>query len=554
MQSLVAESESTDPLHPTIAGRYAYLPYGEAHVESAPELLRAHIDGDVASVTGTPQAIADPRLAAPGALLLDWSAALDATTLAAGVVLEAQVGGVWTALTGTDVAIALDNSATKLTILPIHGWTASTSYRVRLTPSLHDTLGRALAANETVELRTAAAPATGAMPTPPFDRRTTRTYESWRAANDTLGNRFPGGQSHLFQGAWTDPVTGMAYHRARWYEPRTAHWLSEDPAGTVDSVNLQAFVGWGPQGATDPKGESLLCLWKPALCVGAAVSAWDTVKGLATLPARLMEADRQVWAKKMAARNYSEYQRISTEEGKKIDAAIGEALVDAIPGRGSGRASGEAVEACQNGGDFECGYKSFSAGFRLFGDFFVAGGASQRFTAVAKGGAEVGGFSNGFRAPAALASPSAEASIDALVSSRGTLGITGGAYRTAQLGQGSDGILYLLRDSDTGRILKIGKTEADTFLGRFQKYEAASRYSGLKLEAEIFDVKKTGSFTTETAERALRSFHELMGETLPWDNTASRLGRPGPGVPGTHLPRPLREQGYAWEGNELVKR
>jgi len=92
------------------------------------------------------------------------------------------------------------------------------------------------------------------MPAPPFDRRTAVSYESWRAANDTLGNRFPGGQSHLFQGAWTDPVTGLAYHRARWYEPRSAHWLSEDPAGTVDSVNLQAFVGWGPQGGRDPLG------------------------------------------------------------------------------------------------------------------------------------------------------------------------------------------------------------------------------------------------------------------------------------------------------------
>ena len=254
VQSLVAENESTDPLHPTIAGRYAYSPYGEAHVESAPELLRAHIDGDLTSANGTPQAISDPRVAASGALLLDWSAALDASTLAIGVALETQVGGVWIALTGADVAIALDNSATKLTILPTHGWAASTSYRLRLTPSLHDTLGRALAANETIELRTAAAPSTGVMPAPPFDRRTAVSYESWRAANDTLGTRFPGGQSHLFQGAWTDPVTGMAYHRARWYEPRTAHWLSEDPAGTVDSVNLQAFVGWGPQRGADPLG------------------------------------------------------------------------------------------------------------------------------------------------------------------------------------------------------------------------------------------------------------------------------------------------------------
>jgi len=92
------------------------------------------------------------------------------------------------------------------------------------------------------------------MPALPFDRRTALTYESWSAANDTLGNRFPGGQSHLFQGAWTDPVTGLAYHRARWYEPRTAYWLSEDPAGTVDSTNLSGFVAHQPNMGADPQG------------------------------------------------------------------------------------------------------------------------------------------------------------------------------------------------------------------------------------------------------------------------------------------------------------
>jgi RHS repeat-associated protein len=54
---------------------------------------------------------------------------------------------------------------------------------------------------------------------------------------------------------WTDPVTGMAYARAHWLDTRTAAWLSEDPAGDVDSVNLYAFVGWQPTMATDPLGE-----------------------------------------------------------------------------------------------------------------------------------------------------------------------------------------------------------------------------------------------------------------------------------------------------------
>ena len=65
----------------------------------------------------------------------------------------------------------------------------------------------------------------------------------------------------FFQGAWTDPLTGIAYHRNRWYDPRTASWLSEDPAGAVDSPNLYAFVGWGPHMGTDPLGLRSLCDW-----------------------------------------------------------------------------------------------------------------------------------------------------------------------------------------------------------------------------------------------------------------------------------------------------
>ncbi len=65
-------------------------------------------------------------------------------------------------------------------------------------------------------------------------------------------SRESGGLS--FQGLWTDPVTGIAYARNRWYDARTASWLSEDPMGAVDSPNLYAFVGWGPHVGRDPMG------------------------------------------------------------------------------------------------------------------------------------------------------------------------------------------------------------------------------------------------------------------------------------------------------------
>jgi RHS repeat-associated protein len=65
---------------------------------------------------------------------------------------------------------------------------------------------------------------------------------------------FPGGQNLLFQGLWTDPVTGLAYARARWYDPRNTHFISEDPAGYQDSENLYQFVIGRPHAAVDPTG------------------------------------------------------------------------------------------------------------------------------------------------------------------------------------------------------------------------------------------------------------------------------------------------------------
>ena len=38
-----------------------------------------------------------------------------------------------------------------------------------------------------------------------------------------------------FQGAWTDPVPGLQYKRERFYDPRNASWLSQDPMGDQDS-------------------------------------------------------------------------------------------------------------------------------------------------------------------------------------------------------------------------------------------------------------------------------------------------------------------------------
>ncbi len=57
------------------------------------------------------------------------------------------------------------------------------------------------------------------------------------------------------KGLWTDPVTGAAYARARWYDAGNGVFLTEDPMGAVDSSNLYAFGAWAPSMHTDPTGE-----------------------------------------------------------------------------------------------------------------------------------------------------------------------------------------------------------------------------------------------------------------------------------------------------------
>ena len=74
--------------------------------------------------------------------------------------------------------------------------------------------------------------------------------------NNFRGWRHLRPESHRqsYQGLCTDPTTGLSYARNRWYEARTASWLSEDPLGPVDSPNLYSAFGWNPSANTDPLG------------------------------------------------------------------------------------------------------------------------------------------------------------------------------------------------------------------------------------------------------------------------------------------------------------
>jgi RHS repeat-associated protein len=62
-------------------------------------------------------------------------------------------------------------------------------------------------------------------------------------------------QLFYFQGQERDSTTGLQKHGARWYDPNTGRWLSEDPLGfDAGDPNLYRFVGNGPDNGTDSTG------------------------------------------------------------------------------------------------------------------------------------------------------------------------------------------------------------------------------------------------------------------------------------------------------------
>ena len=62
---------------------------------------------------------------------------------------------------------------------------------------------------------------------------------------------------YRYSGKERDGSTGLYYYGARYYAPWLGRWLSCDPAGTVDGLNLYAFVGGNPVAFADLNGNML---------------------------------------------------------------------------------------------------------------------------------------------------------------------------------------------------------------------------------------------------------------------------------------------------------
>ena len=57
-----------------------------------------------------------------------------------------------------------------------------------------------------------------------------------------------------YSGRERDPLTGLLYYRARWYDPKLGRFISEDPIGLAGGMNQFAYAGNNPQNAKDPTG------------------------------------------------------------------------------------------------------------------------------------------------------------------------------------------------------------------------------------------------------------------------------------------------------------
>lgn len=78
-----------------------------------------------------------------------------------------------------------------------------------------------------------------------------RRYDPW-------GNALTGGSSSgwAFTGREWDSETGLAYYRARYYDPRIGRFINEDPVGLSGGTNLFGYVDNAPVAGVDPLGLS----------------------------------------------------------------------------------------------------------------------------------------------------------------------------------------------------------------------------------------------------------------------------------------------------------
>ncbi|MEO6323303.1 MAG: hypothetical protein ABIQ65_01610, partial [Thermoanaerobaculia bacterium] len=242
---LIDEQAPANPRGPPVPVRYLYTPLGEAHVELGPELLRATFDSALTHLNATNQLPPIPQQTIGGGVTFITSISFDPATLTDGVTIET-CNGDFTSCdpvpAGVFAIAEQDEDATRLSVLPPNGWPKGKHYRLRLAATLKDDLARSFASPDgpgPFEVKIDV-PGDG-LTAPLYDRSFEFTYDTIKAASETVDSRIPGGMNLLHGGSWTDPVSGLQYAGFAWYDPRSGEYLAE----RSDGASLSEYAHGG---------------------------------------------------------------------------------------------------------------------------------------------------------------------------------------------------------------------------------------------------------------------------------------------------------------------
>jgi RHS repeat-associated protein len=86
--------------------------------------------------------------------------------------------------------------------------------------------------------------------------RTSYGYDDWgKLTSSSDQESFNGTDRARWKGAlWLGPEVDLYSMRARWYEPHSGRFLSEDPIGLAGGINPVLFAGNDPVNGADPSG------------------------------------------------------------------------------------------------------------------------------------------------------------------------------------------------------------------------------------------------------------------------------------------------------------
>ncbi|WP_241757793.1 RHS repeat-associated core domain-containing protein [Myxococcus landrumensis] len=426
-----------------------------------------------------------------------------------------------------------------------------------------------------------------------------RQYDAW--GNHRAGSAPTAGAFKLgFTGHQHDVETGLTYARARYYDSELGRFISRDSfEGNLDDApSLHRYVyalvnplryfdvsGYCAEGVDEGCRLSFL---EGAQLFGRGV--WDSIGR----PLSEVEAENAKWRAARLEANYQAYQqehearvqagpsvaeRVVTTVGRAYSSAtewVGTAVRN-VPG--VRRAEEVVVEAADDlaqahdrfTGEVASSMSPYSLRARAHpeeGLYVGLGAETDKRAQETVGPALREGYQAA--AQAAVVARGALKSLDEVGAKVGTKTgreatkdlIPSGEQKTLSLSgkweetkwlPGHDGIVYVLRDSHSGEILKVGKTTVDKFEGRFDPYVRAGRRTGRELEVDAWTVSRNSGRTVQSIEGEVRQHLEAQGHAMPWDNSNGRLGRPGPGVPGVYQ-RTTAKKGYHWDGVEYVKK